>query len=91
MTITGDHHPPRFADLPYHIEVIVSYCDLAHHDGTAYRASNFRWIGYTRDHTKEVYARMLRPPRKRWTLAMVEQPVQLGLPGFDMPLRYSYA
>jgi hypothetical protein len=86
-----EHHPPRFPDLPYHIEVIVSYCDLAHHDGTAYRASNFRWIGYTSDRTKEVYARTLRPPRKRWTLDMAEQPVQRGLPGFGMPLRYGVA
>ncbi|NJL53927.1 hypothetical protein HC928_01390 [bacterium] len=86
-----DHHPPRYPDLPYHIRVIVSYCDLAHHDGTAYRASNFRWIGYTSDRTKEVYARHLRVPHKSWSPAMCDRAIQPGLPGFNMPLRYDYA
>ena len=35
------HHPPWYPELPYHIQLIISYCELAHHDGTAYRASGF--------------------------------------------------
>lgn len=79
------HHPPRYPELPYHIEVIVSYCDLQHHDGTAYRASGFRWIGYTTDRKKEVYARNLLPPLKRWRMP---GDVQIPLPGFGAPLKY---
>jgi hypothetical protein len=70
------HHPPRYPDQPYHIEVIISYCDRAHHDGTGYRASGFTWNGYTSDQTKEVYYRRLSPPLKRW---QPTQPVQLPL------------
>lgn len=77
-----DHHPPRFLNLPYHIEVIISYCDLAHHDGAAYRASGFTWNGYSSDHTKEVYFRKLRPPLKSW---QPTRPAQLPLlPDFPL-------
>lgn len=70
-----EHHPPRFLDQPYHIEVIISYCDLRHHDGKAYRASGFTWNGYGgRDRTKEVYFRKLRPPLKRWQPTRSYQP-----------------
>lgn len=71
-----DHHPPRFPDQPYHIEVVISYCDLDHHDGTAYRASGFRWHGFSTDRTKEVYVRWLKPPLKRW---QPSRPAQLPL------------
>lgn len=73
------HHPPVYPHLPYHIRIIISYCDLSHHDGTAYRASGFRWIGYTSDRTKEVYARELKQPKKSW---QPERPAQPPL--FDM-------
>lgn len=73
-----EHHPPRFPDQPYHIEVILSYCDLDHHDGTAYRACNFTWNGYSNDQKKEVYFRKLNPPLKSWRPS---RPYQL--PMFD--------
>jgi hypothetical protein len=70
------HHPPRFPDLPYHIELIISYCERQHHDGTAYRACSFERAGLTADGTKELYFRRLRRPRKAW------QPVR----AYQMPL-----
>lgn len=81
-----DHHPPRFPDQPYHIEVVISYCDLEHHDGVAYRASGFTWGGYTTDRTKEVYYRLLKSPRADWR-DITDQPAQLPLFA-DMPLVY---
>jgi len=76
-----EHHPPRYPDLPYHIEVIISYCDLAHHDGKAYRASGFTWNGYSQDHTKEVYFRRLSAPLKRWQpTGPVQLPLLVGMP-----------
>lgn len=77
-----EHHPPVFPNLPYHIELIISYCELAHHDGTAYRACSFERAGKTTDGTKELYVKRLKPPRKRWTPTEAYQP-----PLFDfMPL-----
>lgn len=68
------HHPPVFPELPYHIELIISYCELEHHDGTGYRAANFeRWPELTRDGKKEIYFRRLRAPRLKW------QPAQTTL------------
>lgn len=61
-----EHHPPVYPELPYHIRLIISYCELEHHDGVAYRASGFRSIGLSSDGQKEVYVRHLRPPLKRW-------------------------
>lgn len=61
-----EHHPPVFPELPYQIRVVISYCDLAHHDGTAYRASGFRRWGISSDGDKEVYARWLKKPLKAW-------------------------
>ena len=81
------HHPPRYPDLPYHIEVIISYCDLSHHDGKAYRASGFTWNGFSQDKSKEVYYRRLTLPLKRW---QPTQPVQLPLFA-GMPLIHSNA
>lgn len=59
-------HPPRFPDLPYHITLIISYCQLDHHDGVGYRASGFQSIGFTSDRTKEIYLRRLKMPQKSW-------------------------
>lgn len=61
-----EHHPPVFPELPYHIELIISYCDLGHHDGTGYRASNFQKWGLTSDGTKEIYFRRLKAPRFKY-------------------------
>lgn len=83
-----DHHPPRYPDLPYHIEVVISYCDLDHHDGAAYRASGFTWNGYTADRTKEVYYRLLKTPRYVWQIQNTDKTAQLPLMA-DMPLVYS--
>jgi hypothetical protein len=76
-----DHHPPRYPDQPYHIEVVISYCDLDHHDGKAYRASGFQWNGYAVDKTKEVYYRKLSPPLKKWQPSRPYQmPLFAGIP-----------
>ncbi len=75
------HHPPRFSNEPYHIVTIISYCDLAHHDGVAYRASGFRWHGFSSDRTMEVYVRHLRAPKKRWQpVRPAQMPLFEGLP-----------
>lgn len=75
------HHPPRFPELPYHIELVISYCELAHHDGTAYRASGFVTAGLTSDGTKEIYCRKLKAPRKRWSPEReVQWPLLAGMP-----------
>ncbi|HML23559.1 MAG TPA: hypothetical protein PKD09_18020 [Aggregatilinea sp.] len=76
-----DHHPPVFPERPYHITLIISYCELAHHDGTAYRASGFGRWGMTADGSKELYIRQLTPPRKRWRPSRpVQWPLLSGIP-----------
>jgi hypothetical protein len=40
-------HPPRFLDQPYHVLKIISYADTRYHQGTIYRAANFRESGRT--------------------------------------------
>ena len=76
-----EHHPPRFPDSLYHIEVIISYCDRDHHDGKAYRASGFTWNGFSQDHTKEVYYRRLHLPLKRWQpTGIIQMPLLVGMP-----------
>lgn len=78
------HHPPRFPDLPYHIELIVSYADLRFHTGAAYQACRFRKWG-TRGH-KTLYIKRLSRPEWNWTPAQV----QAQLPLWDeMPIRFS--
>lgn len=57
-----EHHPPVYPDLPYHIELILSYCDRKHHQGVGYRAANFTRWGQTSDLTKDIYIRRLRRP-----------------------------
>jgi hypothetical protein len=42
-----DVHPPKFLDQPYHVVKIISYADTRYHDGTIYRAANFRETGRT--------------------------------------------
>jgi hypothetical protein len=73
------HHPPVYPELPYHIRLIISYCEVAHHDGTAYRASGFTSFGATGDGTKEIYVRKLRQPLKAWTASA---PVQAAMAAF---------
>lgn len=68
-----DHHPPRFPELPYHIRVLISYCQLEHHDGVGYRAAGFDSIGLSSDGLKEVYVRPFPRPKYIW------QPNQLNL------------
>lgn len=60
------HHPPVYPDLPYHIRLIISYCEQSHHDGKAYRACNFERFGVTSDGSKELYIKRLRQPQKSW-------------------------
>jgi hypothetical protein len=80
-----EHHPPRFPHLPYHIELVVSYCQLEHHDGTAYKACSFQSAGLTADKTKEVYYRRLRRPSKAWRPL-----VSCQFPLFaDMPIKHT--
>jgi hypothetical protein len=40
-------HPPRFPDQPYRICKVVSYADTRFHQGTIYRAANFREVRRT--------------------------------------------
>lgn len=40
-------HPPRYLKQPYHILKIISYADTRYHEGTIYRAANFRESGRT--------------------------------------------
>ncbi len=68
-----DHHPPVFPALPYHILILLSYCQLAHHDGVGYRAAGFKSIGLSSDGEKEVYVRPFGKPKYIW------QPTQLSL------------
>ena len=81
------HHPPRYPHLPYHIELIISYCDLLHHEGTGYRASNFKSFGVTSDRTKEVYFYQMQAPRWKWCLDDADVPAQM--PMFeDVPIKW---
>ncbi|MBM4466500.1 MAG: hypothetical protein FJ014_13255 [Chloroflexi bacterium] len=40
-------HPPRFLDQPYQIVKIITYADTRFHQGTIYKAANFRQAGHT--------------------------------------------
>ncbi len=84
-----EHHPPRFPDEPYHIELIISYCDRDHHTGKAYRASGFTQHGYSSDGRMEVYVRHLRPPLQRWTPKRLPDDKPGQLPLFaGLPIAY---
>lgn len=80
------HHPPRYPHAPYHIERIISYCELAHHEGTAYKAASFSRFGMTADGKKETYVKVLRPPLRSWSLSdcCVAQPALFA----GMPIYY---
>ena len=69
-----EHHPPRFPDLPYHIELVISYADLKFHSGAAYRACSFTHLGTNND--LSLYYRRLQAPLKAWTPT---RPYQRGL------------
>lgn len=73
------HHPPVFPELPYHVELLVSYCELSHHDGTGYRASGFERWGWTSDGTKEIYFKRLRAPRFKYVAPPPPPPAQRSL------------
>lgn len=51
--------PPVWCDEPYELRQILSYCDSAIHQGTLYRASNFRLVR-TNKRGIQTYARDLR-------------------------------
>jgi hypothetical protein len=38
-------HPPRFLGRPYHIRKVISFADTRFHEGTIYKAANFREAG----------------------------------------------
>ncbi len=72
-----EFHGVRYPDLPYHIELIVSYCDRQHHQGTGYRAANFTHWGETSDKTKDIYIRRLRRPSWKCVPSLIfEEPSQ---------------
>lgn len=72
-----EHHPPVYPHLPYHIELVLSYCDRAHHQGTGYKASGFTHFGETSDKTKDIYIRRLSRPR--WTCGPRPSQMMLSL------------
>jgi hypothetical protein len=63
-----DHHPPRFPDLPYHVELIVSYADYTYHRGTSYRACNF--VKWGEADNKSCFIYRLKTPRWSWVPSM---------------------
>lgn len=76
-----EHHPPRYPGEPYHIELILSYCDRQHHDGKEYRACSFSQYFPVGNSGKELYYRPLKPPRKAWQPTKPYQlPLFAGLP-----------
>jgi len=40
-------HPPVDLEQPYHIRKVISFADTRFHQGTIYKAANFRFAGYT--------------------------------------------
>ena len=86
-----EHHPPRFPDLPYHIRLVLAYADTGMgHEGTIYKAANFRLWGETRNNRprhgtrgrhsgsrKLLYVYCLQEPRWRWepTVQQLHLPV----------------
>lgn len=46
-------HPPRFMNEPYHVRKVISYADNTYgHEGTIYKAANFRRIGTVESKTR---------------------------------------
>jgi hypothetical protein len=83
-------HPPVDYSQPYHILKVISYADTFYHEGTIYKAANFRYTGSTISarrhknsrgpgmdgHRLERYIYDL--PKPNWTLpAPVEQQLLL--------------
>lgn len=83
--------PPRFLDQPYHIRKVITYADTRFHNGTIYRAANFRESGRTHSRKRHKNSRgsglngaeLIRfiydLPEPRW-----EYEVGMGLPLFDL-------
>lgn len=46
-------HPPKLLNEPYHVLKIISFCDLSLHQGTIYKAANFRLSGQTISHYRK--------------------------------------
>lgn len=67
-----EHHPPRFPGLPYHLRLILSYCDRKHHQGTGYKAAGFEFWGVTSDGKKDIYIKRLRQPYWSWKRQQLE-------------------
>jgi len=79
-----EHHPPRYADEPYHVRIILAYADQGvGHEGTIYKASNFTYWGATQNtrrrhttrgehdgSTKLLYIYRLKEPRWLPTLQL---------------------
>jgi hypothetical protein len=53
------HRPPVWLDEPYEIREVLSYCDTRVHQGTLYRAANFRLVRMN-ERGIATYARPLR-------------------------------
>lgn len=49
-------HPPRFLDEPYRVLKVISYADTRYHQGTIYRAANFRVSGRTKSQKRHKIA-----------------------------------
>jgi hypothetical protein len=45
-------HPPVFWDQPYEIRKVISYSDTRYHQGTIYKAANFREYGKTKSRAR---------------------------------------
>ena len=50
-------HPPVNLNEPYHIVKIISYADTRYHQGTIYRAANFREHGRTKSRNRHINTR----------------------------------
>ena len=82
-----EHHPPRFPDRPYHIRLVLAYADTGQgHEGTIYKAANFKFWGITRNNRRRHGTRgsssgtvkllyVYELPEPRW-----QPPLQLTLP-----------
>ncbi|MCI0575726.1 MAG: hypothetical protein L0331_05900 [Chloroflexi bacterium] len=83
-------HPPRDPAAPYHIVKVISFADTRFHEGTIYKAANFRAAGETTSQKRHRNTRGpglggaklkrfiydLKPPRWIWQEVM-------GLPLFE--------
>lgn len=60
-----EHHPPKYLDQPYKIELIISYADTnAGHQGIIYQAANFqRWGETTNNRPRHGLSRGSKEPK----------------------------